>query len=223
MGALGQRTTPADRPRRHRPGIPLSTPRSSRMPPPRWGRCTRAASGSDSGPARRSTSTSSAASGRRSASAANAVRSDRGHQQALHRRGGAALRRVLHARERQALHPARPAGADLRRHRRPDQREAHRTPRRRDDHGRGGRREDQDAVGQVRGGRPAVGPGSAHHAEAAPDPRLVGRDAGRGRVERSPRVAERRHALPEAGHPSPGGLRQHGRCWFGPSTSPTGS
>ena len=85
----------------------------------------------------------------------------------------------LHARERQALHAARQAGADLRRDRRPDQRQAHRPPRRRHDHGRCGRREDPHAVGQVRGGGAAGRPRPAFDAQAAPAPRLMGRDSRR--------------------------------------------
>ena len=50
-------------------------------------------------------------------------------------------------------------------------------------------------------------------AEAAPDPRLVGARPTRRPIDNAvTRVAERRHAVPQAGHPQPRGLRGDGQA-----------
>ena len=67
------------------------------------------------------------------------------------------------------------AGEGLRRDGRAGQREANRPAGRRADHGRGGRREDRHALGALRRGRPRGRQGPDGHAQAAPDPRQLGR------------------------------------------------
>ncbi len=225
MGALGTRTIAPVRDRRHVPGLPLS---------PGGHRPCRGDAGRDvpgpvlAGPgggrgAQRARRRRRVAGGRHPQR--DDVRVHRDHQQAVHGQGRQAQGRALHARERQALHdPARgPAGPGLRRHGRTGQRQEDRQVRRRDHHGRGRRREDRHALGQVRGRaprRPARTPTDV--TEAAPDPRLLGADRRGGDRERGPRVAERRHALPQAGHQEPRGLRGDGEDGHARATSRTG-
>ena len=135
--------------------------------------------------------------------------------------GRPASRRALQARERAALHPARGAGQGLRGDRRAGQRQADRSAGRRDDHGRGRRREDRACSGTSSTRAPArrarIPTGmpkllQIHISWARTDDEAMDNAA--------PRVAERRDAVPQAGHQEPGGLRRDGPAGPTARTSP---
>ena len=104
------------------------------------------------------------------------------------------------------------AGHGLRRDGRAGQRQADRQVRRRDDHGRGRRREDRDALGEVRRGRPRGRQGPLGTPKLLQIHVSLGADRRGGDRQRDARVAQRRDAVPEAGHQEPRGLRGDGQA-----------
>ena len=177
-------------------------------------RCTRAASGSASAPARRSTSTSSAAYWPEIGDPQrDDVRGDRDHQQAVHRQGRQAQGRVLHARERHASTrcPTTPVPIYV-------ATAGRSTPRRpassRDGMITVGAADEKiemlwekcDEGAREAGKDPTTMPKllQIHVSWARTDEEAL--------AQRGDRVAERRHALPEAGHQEPRGLRGDGQA-----------
>ena len=215
---------PASSGRPSRAPASATTRRSSPTPRRRWGRCSRAASGWASAPARRSTSTSSAVSGRRSASgSAMMFESIEVIDKLFTGQRRQAQGRVLHARERQALHlprasrcPIYVATAG------PGQREEDRQVRRRHHHRRCRGREDRHALGQVRGGRPGGRQGPRRRRPKLLQIHISWARTDEEAVDHARRVAQRRHAVPQAGHQEPRGLRGDGEAGQARATSRTG-
>ena len=84
-----------------------------------------------------------------------------------------------------------------------------------------GRREDRDALGAFAEGAREAGKDPTRDAQAPPDPRQLGADRAGGDRQRDARMAERRDAVPQAGHQEPRGLRRDGQAGPARRTSRT--